>query len=266
MIAGPCARVNGVGPGPLPEGAIVVELEATLARFRGEPRAAFGLGAEVSVATVRAAFMALCKRYHPAKFARCSPPTIRLANEAFLAMRRAYDDLLRALQGPSAPRAGRGAARTPVLGVPIVTTPRPVIAPTTPAAVPPPPARPPITPPARAPTQPVARPPATAARPIHRGPTLSPKLDAPPPVDDRLDRALDHLRNKRWPEARVVLTELATAAPTDPRYRAYLHYLRGWEAFELGKDTEARGEWKRALACDPGLGLAKWALQQTGLG
>ena len=252
-----------MGPGSLPEGAIVVELEATLARFRGEPRAAFGLGAEMTVATVRAAFMTLCKRYHPAKYARFSPATIRLSNETFLAMRRAYDELLRALQAPTAPRgAGRGAARTPPVGVPIVPAPAP--APRS-AVVPAPPI---ATPPARTPTASPApaRPPAAPARPISRGPTVSPKLDAPPPVDDRLDRALDHLRHKRWPEARAVLTELAVAAPTDPRYRAYLHYLRGWEAFELGKDTEARGEWKRALSCDPGLGLAKWALQQTGLG
>ncbi len=31
-------------------------------------------------------------------------------------------------------------------------------------------------------------------------------------------------------------------------------------------DPEARAEWRRALACDPGLGMAQWALQKTGLG
>jgi Tetratricopeptide repeat len=74
------------------------------------------------------------------------------------------------------------------------------------------------------------------------------------------------LRQRKWVDARVLLSELTASAPNDVRYRAYLHYLRGWEAFELGKDAEARGEWKRALACDPGLGMAQWALGKTGLG
>ena len=99
-----------------------------------------------------------------------------------------------------------------------------------------------------------------------RGPSLNPKLGPPAAADPRFERALEHLRERRWAQARPLLSELSAGAPTDVRYRAYLHYLRGWEAFELGKDGEARAEWRRALACDPGLGMAQWALQKTGLG
>ena len=42
--------------------------------------------------------------------------------------------------------------------------------------------------------------------------------------------------------------------------------VSGWEAYQLGRDVEARGEWQKALAADPGLGMARWALESTGLG
>lgn len=296
-----------------------------MARFKGPPLAAFGLTAGADVAALRAAFMTLCKRYHPAKYARFAPTTVRLANEVFLVMRRAHDDLARTLSGASTPSrrtatpptgvpiTGVGSvphrAATPPTGVPIVRMPptmtRPLaggapgpapIAPP-PRAVAPPPPRANPTPPratptvpaptAPAPTRPVvparltaAAAPVAPAAPSHttrtavipppgvaeRGPSLNPKLGPPAAADPRFERALEHLRERRWAQARPLLSELSAGAPTDVRYRAYLHYLRGWEAFELGKDGEARAEWRRALACDPGLGMAQWALQKTGLG
>jgi predicted Zn-dependent protease len=102
------------------------------------------------------------------------------------------------------------------------------------------------------------------------GPIARPKIagrgDATPLPTRNFERALELLRARRWSEARPLLVELAASAPNDVRYRAYLHYVRGWESFELGKDGEARAEWQRALACDPGLGMAQWALGKTGLG
>ena len=83
---------------------------------------------------------------------------------------------------------------------------------------------------------------------------------------DRFERALALLREQRFTEARAGFAELAAEAPTDTRYRSYLHYARGWEAFQLGKDGEARAEWQRALAIDPAHGLARWALESTATG
>ncbi len=299
-----------------------------MARFKGPPLPAFGLAIGYDTAGLRAAFMALCKRYHPAKYARFSPPTVRLANEVFLVIRRAHDDLARTL-GAASPRPG-----TPSNGVPITAAPRraatpPTGVPITAAprhAAPPPPSMPvaprPVTvtaqtnaaPPGASDPRPVAQPPRPSPAPLRptstvpapaapppargtaaapprpgapiapassaattrtsvapppaadRGPSLNPKLGPPPATDPRFERALEHLRERRWAEARPLLSELSAGSPTDVRYRAYLHYLRGWEAFELGKDGEARAEWRRALACDPGLGMAQWALQKTGLG
>ncbi|MBE7454046.1 MAG: hypothetical protein HS111_35940 [Kofleriaceae bacterium] len=49
------------------------DLARVLERFRGDPRAALGLDATTDAAAARRAFMALCKVYHPAKFARYAP-------------------------------------------------------------------------------------------------------------------------------------------------------------------------------------------------
>ena len=81
----------------------------------------------------------------------------------------------------------------------------------------------------------------------------------------QLERALTLAQQEKWSEARAAFVDLATRHPGDPRYRAYVHYARGWEAFSLGKDAEARAEWQRALACDPRNDLAKWALESTGV-
>jgi hypothetical protein len=49
----------------------------------------------VSPEEVRAAFLGLTKIYHPAKFARMSPEIQKMANEVFLALRAAHDQLAR---------------------------------------------------------------------------------------------------------------------------------------------------------------------------
>ncbi|MEZ4402078.1 MAG: hypothetical protein R3B06_18775 [Kofleriaceae bacterium] len=273
--------------GPSVEEDVVRDLASVLARFQGDSRQAFGIDAKADAAVVRAAFMQLCKRYHPAKYARYSAPTVRLANEAFLAIRRAHDLLQRDLAPTVTPPGGRIA--TPPAGVPTVPLAvRPQASPPTGVPTVPMPGRGRLaTPPTGVPTVPMpgrVQPPTTGVpstattlrQPVPgaaasgpapaRGPSLRPQLEPIAATDQTFERALDHLRAKRWAEARPLLSELAQRAPADPRYRAYLHYLRGWEAFELGKDGEARSEWRRALACDPGLGMAQWALSKTGLG
>lgn len=241
--------------GPSDDAAAQRELNATLERFRGDARVALGLRPSDDAAAARRAFMALCKVYHPAKFARFSASTVRLSNEVFLAIRRAYESI--------------GAA-SPTPAAPAMSSAPPPRAPTSP-----PPERPSgavprivrFTPPTGVPVAPA--PPITTPPP-HRAPSPRPATPSPaPPVRDsvnlQLERALTLAQQQKWPEARAAFVDLATRHPGDPRYRAYVHYARGWEAFTLGKDAEARAEWQRALACDPRNDLAKWALESTGV-
>jgi hypothetical protein len=86
-----------------------------MARFKGPPLAAFGLTAGADVAALRTAFMTLCKRYHPAKYARFAPTTVRLANEVFR-MRGPATTSRATLSGA---RRRRAATATPPTGVPI---------------------------------------------------------------------------------------------------------------------------------------------------
>ncbi len=389
------------------------DLARVLERFRGDPRAALGLDATTDAAAARRAFMALCKVYHPAKFARYAPPTVRLANEVFLAIRRAYESVAAAaaaaatgaaaaattgagaaagppsgpsamgsgvrppVRGPSPPGTGQSGPMprlraTPPIGVPVtpsttgsipavrdgrVATPPgdvPVTRPASATTVDPAPAarRPPGAPPgSRSTTGPVTRPatpsttgpipvtrpaapsttgpiPVTRPGPSTTGPVPVTRPAAPsttgsipvlrpgarpaapsttgsipvlrgaararvatppggvpvpparpvaagasatvkpaPPVDPaaQFEAALELARREQWAQARAAFAVLATAHPGDARYRAHLHYARGWEAHQAGKPGEARAEWQRALACDPGNALVRWALESTGM-
>ena len=112
---------------------------------------------------------------------------------------------------------------------------------------------------------------AATPRPATPSPAPPPKpaTTTPPSAPSGLDKALDQAlvlaQREKWAEARAALVEIATRHPGDPRYRAFVHYARGWEAFSLGKDNEARAEWQRANACDPTNALVKWALESTGV-
>lgn len=63
---------------------------------------------------VRAAFLALTKKFHPAKFARRSPELQRNANEVFLGIKAAHETLLRSLGA-----AGRNAPRMQSSPIPV---------------------------------------------------------------------------------------------------------------------------------------------------
>lgn len=285
------------------------ELNAALERFRGDPRTALRLGPADDPAAARRAFMALCKVYHPAKFARYAPPTVKLCNEVFLAIRRAYEHAtagngvpvrvatsasgaMRAATAPIAtsatapiatrptpggsfpaaaahPATERGAGR---IARPVAPGQAPVGSerPTTrivrhgtpPAGVPHPPKSP------RAPTSPGTPVPPIPVAPSPLPAATPPRMATIPatPQHALYEKGLGHAQAKRWPEARAIFGELAAQHPGDPRYRAYLHYARGWEAHAAGRTGEAKAEWQRALACDPSHALARSALDSLGLG
>jgi len=71
---------------------------------------------EVGPEHVRAAFLQLAKTFHPMKFARMSTDVQKLANEVFLGLRAAHDQLARpkaAAQRPSGPIPAIIASKTP---------------------------------------------------------------------------------------------------------------------------------------------------------
>ena len=69
-------------------------LLAMQARLR-DPHDALGLSGSATPAEVRSAFLALTKRFHPARFGRMPAEIQRLANEVFLGLRAAHDALSR---------------------------------------------------------------------------------------------------------------------------------------------------------------------------
>ncbi len=222
-----------------------------------DARAVLGLGPNAKPAEARAAFHALCKKYHPARFARSSPETVRLANEAFLAIKRAYDGLIAPEPATETSKPLEAAARTTER---IVPQPRPV---------------------ARAGTgaMPAQQRNATGSMPAQRNATGStpalprnatgslpaqkkdePAPPAPSSEEQRFQLALDLLRRRLWRDAEKALGELAVSMPAEKRYRAYRHYAKGRMAQDDGRLDEARGEWERALRLDPELQVARVAI------
>ncbi len=101
-------------------------------RIQQGPHSALGLEPGVSAPEqVRSAFLALTKRYHPARFGRMSPELQRLSNEVFLGIKSAHETLLRASgQSPRPPSAGMPvvlaeASQPTTRPIPTLATPRP---------------------------------------------------------------------------------------------------------------------------------------------
>ena len=101
-------------------------------RIQQGPHSALGLEPGVSTPEqVRSAFLALTKRYHPARFGRMSPELQRLSNEVFLGIKSAHETLLRASgQSPRPPSAGMPvvlaeASQPTTRPIPTLATPRP---------------------------------------------------------------------------------------------------------------------------------------------
>lgn len=259
-------------PGDRDGAAVQADLRAVIERAK-DARAVLGLAPHAGPGEARTAFHALCKKYHPARFARSSPETIRLANEAFLAIKRAYDGLVRPPDAAPKPisdaPSGRMTVAIPV--VPRTTTPiaRPTDRPTekvpAPARVTAPIPRPSAADrstdrlPAQPHTQPVPRP-TMPITPIPRATVKTPAIDPAATEEQRFAAALDLLRRRLWKDADKLFGELAVSVPTDRRYRAYRHYARGRMAQDEGRLDEARGEWERALRLEPELTAAKAAI------
>jgi hypothetical protein len=79
-------------------------------RLVGGPHAALGVSPAASPAEIRAAFLALTKTYHPARFGYMSAELQRLSNEVFLSLRAAHDALARPARAAAAARADRSGA------------------------------------------------------------------------------------------------------------------------------------------------------------
>ena len=85
-------------------------MQARLARSAYD---ALGIEAgDANPAEVRSAFFELAKTFHPQKFARMSPEIQRLANEVFLSLRAAHDQLARRAP-PNRPSGAFNALKTP---------------------------------------------------------------------------------------------------------------------------------------------------------
>ena len=95
--------------------AALAEMQA---RVSAGPRITLGVGDSASPEEVRAAFLALTKRFHPARFGRMAPDVQRLSNEVFLAIKSAHDTLLRGSRSGAMPvitdEASSGIRTTPL--------------------------------------------------------------------------------------------------------------------------------------------------------
>jgi hypothetical protein len=232
-------------------------------RLGEQPHSLLGVPADAGPDVLRKAFLRLTKQFHPQKFARFSPDVIRLANEVFLTIKRAYDQLstASAVPRPGVVASGTGAVRAAGTTAPphrAATTPGPAV----PPAAPPPRARPPATTPAPGAPPPRARtvPGTPAPVPGTMRPSAAIPKVTPPGPDADFEAAQDLLRRKLWSDARQAFQKLAVSIPQEKKYRAFMHYARAREAHDAGKLDEARAELQRALALDPDLVPAKLLL------
>jgi curved DNA-binding protein CbpA len=232
------------GPGSRDDEADAVRehLRAKLERLEGaDARGALGLEPSAGEAEARAAFRALAKRYHPARFARSEREVVRLANEVFLRLREAHDELAAPLS-----RTPRASAPSPAAkGVP-----RPSPAHAEPAE-------------ARSRAQRGVRA-ARLARQLGYAahPAETPARDllaetraAEARANEEFEAALALLEAgpSRASEARQALHALAAAHPRNRDYRAHFHCALAVERVASGRHAEAHAEIERALALSPDL-------------
>ncbi|MGE0870986.1 MAG: hypothetical protein AB7P03_20645 [Kofleriaceae bacterium] len=267
-----------------------------LERLNRGPQEALGVSFEATQADIRSAFLGLTKQYHPARFARMSSDVQRLANEVFLALRIAHDQLMRpAPKGPSrtaSPLRPRPSQPPPNVraGTSPGISPGTVPPPNKPASgelprssaidraarsssrPPPEPVRPgssSVDRVGRTSRPPEPAPPADASgRFTPRGPTATPTgptPTAPPPpgaADRELATVLEQLQRGQFEPAQRTLAALAARSPGSAKYKALIAYSKGREAQLARRVDEARVELQQALQLDPDLQLAKTALAE----
>lgn len=78
-------------------------LSEMLMRVSQGPHAALGISEAARAEEVRAAFLALTKQFHPARFGRMSADLHKLANEVFLGIKTAHDQLVKQLGSSGRP-------------------------------------------------------------------------------------------------------------------------------------------------------------------
>jgi len=78
-------------------------------RISQGPHAALSIAETASAEEVRAAFLQLTKQFHPARFGRYAPDVLKMANEVFLGIKGAHDQLTKLLgsTGRPAPRSSQ---------------------------------------------------------------------------------------------------------------------------------------------------------------
>jgi tetratricopeptide (TPR) repeat protein len=251
-------------------------------RLARGPSVALGLTAAATPEDARAAFLQLTKVYHPVRFGRMAIDIQKQANEVFLALRAAHDQLSKSLKRPAGPIAAPGSP----IGAPGSPIGTPGAAPgpgngRLGQALPPRGARPPgtadtgertvVPPAANAPSTPpgvrgapVA--PGAAVRPAvpaARAPGVARPAGAAVPVSPRDEAAvLDLLQRQQWDQARSALHQLSARDPNSKRIRALEAYARGREAQLDRRFDDARVELQDALDLDPDLQVAKTALTE----
>lgn len=241
-----------------------------------------GLPTTAAGDAVRQAFLDATKRHHPNRYAREPQETRELANEVFLLIRAAYEQLFddgkrRLLLDKLAGRrvtASMPVATTPApppgkplpvppaaqprptpAGIPAVAAPRPTAPPMRPTAPPMRPTAPPMrptAPPGDTPADRRAFPESRQVAPVNRSAAdVNALLEQAKTRTKRYDDAHTALIQGRYREAREAFFKLASEDPQMRKYRVSLHLAWGLEHRAAGKAEDAQRELERALALDP---------------
>jgi len=229
------------------------------ARLRGDlarlqplnPFQVLDLGLDADHEAVRRAFIALTKRYHPARFARESPETVDVANELFLIIHKSYAQLSdnrrrRAWRERIAAAAGTAHVRRPTpMPMPLAPPAEPMRAQATSPSV-----RPRAAPAPPSPSPPVA--PAALVSPTTGRTTEQVRvlLDEARTRGQRFDLAARHVAQGRYAQARELLIKLCAEDPPSRRFRHKLHLASGLEHRDAGRSGEAVRELERAVALE----------------
>jgi curved DNA-binding protein CbpA len=249
------------------------QLPQLLERLRvADPFKTLEVPVQVDGEGVRRAFLALTKKFHPNRFALEPASTRDLANEVFLLIRRAYDQLAddekrkqwRDRIAPARPVTTVGTPPAPARPSGIVPT-----VPSVPAVSAS--ARSPAATTGRVATVPGAGPPPAAGGTPRRPITAaglggaSPQevqamLEAARTRTQRFEDALALLGRGKYREAREALYKIAMEDPQSKRYRVQLHHAWGLEHLADGKLAEAQRELERALGMEPESAEIKAAL------
>jgi hypothetical protein len=229
--------------------ATLVEMQS---RISLGPHRALGVDEGATREQIRAAFLALTKTFHPARFGRMAVDVQKLSNEVFLGIKGAHETMLKAMGLSS---------RAPTNSAPPGRFAR---------SASPPPDRattgkmPPLTPTPRSATPSfgvtiVAPGRVTANIPTTR---LGPASTVVSDDDPDFKKALQLIASRQWAEAGQLFMKLRGRDNSSKRFRALHCYTRAREAEAAGQRAAAVQELERALQFEPDLPEAKSALAE----